>query len=136
MDVDSRPSNCIFCLLMVFFSLLLLQCDFNINLILYSGSSTLFTPYDAQASSACSALIICTRSNSCLLITQRQPTQQRTINTTELVREELATDQFDPWQVVPRQIFTLHSRLLTSTSFVVVSRVRCLGVTVVIMLGH
>ena len=35
--------------------------------------------------------------------------------------------QFDPWQVVPRQIFTPYSRLLISTAFVVVSRVGCLG---------
>ena len=40
-----------------FFSLLLLQCDFNINLMPYSVSPTFFTPYDAQASSSCSALI-------------------------------------------------------------------------------
>ena len=40
-----------------FFSLLLLQWDFNINLIPYSVSPTFFTPYDAQASSALSALI-------------------------------------------------------------------------------
>ena len=36
---------------------------------------------------------------------------------------------FDPWQVVPRQIFTPDSRLLISTALVVVSRVSCLGVT-------
>ena len=42
-----------------FLLLLLLQCDFNINLMPYSVSPTFFTPYDAQASSACSALIIC-----------------------------------------------------------------------------
>ena len=41
-----------------FFSLLLLQCDFNINLMPYSVSPTFFTPYDAQASSACRALIL------------------------------------------------------------------------------
>ena len=41
--------------LMFFFSLLLSQCDFNINLMPYSVSPTFFTPYDAQA---CSALII------------------------------------------------------------------------------
>ena len=41
-----------------FFSLLLLQCDFNINLMRYAVSPTYFMPYDAQASSACSALIL------------------------------------------------------------------------------
>ena len=45
------------------------------------------------------------------------------------VWDQLATDQFDPWQVVPRQVFTLYSRLLISTAFVVASRVGCLGVT-------
>ena len=45
------------------------------------------------------------------------------------VREQLATDQTDPWQVVPRQVFTPYSRLLISTEFVVVSRVGCLGLT-------
>ena len=38
-------------------------------------------------------------------------------------------DQFDPWQVVPRQVFTPYSRLLISVAFDVVSRVDCLGVT-------
>ena len=38
-------------------------------------------------------------------------------------------DQFDPWQVVPRQIFTPYSGLLISTAFVVVSCGGCLGVT-------
>ena len=28
-------------------------------------------------------------------------------------------DEFDPWQIVPRQIFTTYSRLLISTAFVV-----------------
>ena len=42
--------------------------------------------------------------------------------------EQLATDQFDPWQIVPRQVFTSYSRLLISTAFVVVSHVGCLGV--------
>ena len=42
----------------VFFSLLLLQCEFNINLMSLLRFSYLFLPpYDAQASSACSALI-------------------------------------------------------------------------------
>ena len=35
-----------------FFLLLLLQCDFIINLMPYSVSPTIFTSYDAQASSA------------------------------------------------------------------------------------
>ena len=43
--------------------------------------------------------------------------------------EQLATDQFDPWQDVPRQAFTPYSRLLISTAYVVISRVGCLGVT-------
>ena len=34
------------------------------------------------------------------------------------VWEQLATDQFDPWQVVPRQVFTPYSRLLISNAFV------------------
>ena len=38
-------------------------------------------------------------------------------------------DQFDPWQVVPRQVFAPYSRLLISIVFVVVSRLGCLGVT-------
>ena len=41
-------------------------------------------------------------------------------------------DQIDPWQVVPRQVFTPYSRLLISAALVVVSRVGCLGVTAVI----
>ena len=45
------------------------------------------------------------------------------------VWEQLVTDQFDPWQVVPRQVSTLCSRQLISTAFVVVSRIGCLGVT-------
>ena len=38
-------------------------------------------------------------------------------------------DQSDPWQVVPRQVFTPYFHLLISTAFVVVSRVACHGVT-------
>ena len=38
-------------------------------------------------------------------------------------------NQFDQWQVVPRQLLTLYSRLLISTAFVVVSRIGCLGVS-------
>ena len=41
-------------------------------------------------------------------------------------------DQFDPWQVVPRQVFIPYSHLLISTAFVVVSPVGYLGVTGVI----
>ena len=35
-------------------------------------------------------------------------------------------DQFDLWQVIPKQVFTP----LISTSFIVVSRVGCVGVSV------
>ena len=45
------------------------------------------------------------------------------------VWEQLATDQTDPWQVVPREVLEPYSHLLISTAFVVVSRVGCLGVT-------
>ena len=50
-------------------------------------------------------------------------------------------DQTDPWQVVPRQVFTPCSHLLISTLFVVVSHVGCLGVSGVkhlpfIFIGH
>ena len=40
-------------------------------------------------------------------------------------------DQFDTWQVVPRQVFTPYSHLLISTvtAFVVISHVGCLRVT-------
>ena len=51
-----------------------------------------------------------------------------------LVWEPLAADQTDPWQVVPRQVFTLYSCLLISTAFVVVSRVGCDRVTGVLNL--
>ena len=40
-------------------------------------------------------------------------------------------DQTDPWQVVPRQVFTPFDCLLTSVVFVVLGRIGCLGVTVV-----
>ena len=46
------------------------------------------------------------------------------------VWEQLARDQFDPWQVVPTQVFTPYFCLLISTVFVVASHVGCLGVTV------
>ena len=64
--MGSRPSDCIFfffnvflfCFFPFFSLLLLLTCHFNINLMPYSVSLTFFfNPYDAQASSACSALI-------------------------------------------------------------------------------
>ena len=42
------------------------------------------------------------------------------------VWEQLAKDQFDPWQAIPRQVFTPYSRLLISTASVVVSRFGCL----------
>ena len=47
------------------------------------------------------------------------------------VWEQLATDQTetDPWQVVPRQIFTPYDCLLISVAFIVLCRVGCLGVT-------
>ena len=45
------------------------------------------------------------------------------------VWEQLATDQFDPWQVVPEQVFIPYSCLLISTAFVFFSRVGYLGVT-------
>ena len=45
------------------------------------------------------------------------------------VWEQFATDLSDPWQVVPRQVFTPYSRLLISTAFVFVRHVGCLGVT-------
>ena len=45
------------------------------------------------------------------------------------IREQLATDQTGPWQVVPRQVFTPYDCLLISVSFVVLSRVGCLWVT-------
>ena len=83
------------------------------------------------------------KSKTITLVTQRQPvTRQRTTNTTEIDKQsqgviplwkQLATDQSDPWQVVPRQVFIPNSCLLISNAFVVVSRVGCLGVTGVII---
>ena len=51
------------------------------------------------------------------------------------VLEQLAMDQFDPWQVVTRQVhvFTSYSLLLISTGFVVVSHVGCLVVSGVVI---
>ena len=37
--------------------------------------------------------------------------------------EQIATDQTDPWQVVPRQVFTPYECLLVSVAFVVLCRV-------------
>ena len=39
------------------------------------------------------------------------------------VWEQLATDQTDPWQVVPRQVITPYDCLLISVAFVVLCRV-------------
>ena len=75
-------------------------------------------------------------------VVQRQPTRQKTTYATEINKQSngvntclgtIATDQFDPWQVVHRQVFTSYSRLLISTAFVVVSLYGCLGVTGVLM---
>ena len=46
-----------------------------------------------------------------------------------LVWEQLVTDQTDPWQVIPRQVFTPYYCLLISVAFVVLCRVGCLWVT-------
>ena len=46
-----------------------------------------------------------------------------------LVWEQLATHQFDPWQVVPRQVFAICCCLLIPIAFVVVSGIGVLGVT-------
>ena len=45
------------------------------------------------------------------------------------VWEQLATDQSDPWQVVPRQVFTPYDYLFISVAFVLLRRVGCLWVT-------
>ena len=47
------------------------------------------------------------------------------------VWEQVATDQTDPLQVVPRQVFIPYFRKLISTAFVVFSCVGCLRVTCV-----
>ena len=52
---------------LLFFSSLLLQCDFNINSMPYLVSSTFVTLYDAQASSAYSALIKDNLTVACIL---------------------------------------------------------------------
>ena len=38
-------------------------------------------------------------------------------------------DQIDPWQIVPRQVFTPSDCLLISVAFVVLCGVGCHGVT-------
>ena len=48
------------------------------------------------------------------------------------VWEQLATDQTDPWQVVPKHAFTHYGRLLISVAFVFLCRVGCLWVTSVV----
>ena len=45
------------------------------------------------------------------------------------VWEQLVTDQADPWQVVPRQVFSPFGCLLISVAFVVPCRIGCLGTT-------
>ena len=45
------------------------------------------------------------------------------------VFEQLTTDQTNPWQVVPRQVFTPYDSLLISLAFVVLCRVGCIRVT-------
>ena len=42
------------------------------------------------------------------------------------VWEQLATDQTDPWQVVPRQVFTPYDCLLISIAFVILYGAGCL----------
>ena len=44
----------------------------------------------------------------------------------------VTSDQFDPWQIVSRQVFTPYSFQLISRAFVVVSRVGCPRVTGVV----
>ena len=52
------------------------------------------------------------------------------------VWEQLATDQPDPWQVVPRQVFTSYDCLSISVAFVVLCRDCCLGVIGVRILSN
>ena len=47
------------------------------------------------------------------------------------VWEQLATDQTDPWQVVPRHVFTAYYCLLIPVAFIVVGHIGCLEVTCV-----
>ena len=44
----------------------------------------------------------------------------------QLATDQFATDQTDPWQVVPRQVFTRYDCLLISVAFVVLCHVGCL----------
>ena len=50
--------------------------------------------------------------------------------------EQLATDQTDPWQAVPRQVFSAYDCLLISVAFVVLCRGGCLWVTGMIIGIH
>ena len=55
------------------------------------------------------------------------------------VWEQLAMDQTDLWQDVPRQVFTPctpYDCLLISVAFVFLRRIGCLRVTVVMMSPH
>ena len=78
-------------------------------------------------------------------VTTRQPTRLTTTNAVEIITrkydvntclEQLATDQADPWQVVPRQIFTPFDCLLISVAFVVLCCVGCLWVTGVFLVSE
>ena len=69
-------------------------------------------------------------------VTLRLPTRLTRTNAVEINRrnitkipawEQLATDQTDSWQVVPRQVFTPYDCLLISSAFVVLRRVGCPG---------
>ena len=52
------------------------------------------------------------------------------------VWDQLATDQTDPWQVVPRQVFSPYDCLLISVAFVVPFCVGCLWITGVYIAKH
>ena len=76
-------------------------------------------------------------------VTRLTPTNAVEINRRNSVLipgwEQLATDQTDPWQFVPRQVFTPYDCLLISVAFVVLSRVGCLwgtGVKFLILLSN
>ena len=75
-------------------------------------------------------------------VTPRQPTRLTTTNAAEINEREYGVntclgttcqlaklDQFDPWQVVLRQVFTPYNCLLVSVGCVVLCRVGCLWVT-------
>ena len=82
---------------------------------------------------SCSVVSPFTRENTPVIPRQptRLTTQQTQLKSTGgnwvyiPVWEQLATDQTDPWQVVPRQIFTPYDCLLISVAFVVICRVGC-----------